>query len=105
MPIYDWVHKITGEERSVRNSIANYDRLPDGIDPDDADNWHLKVQKPAIFKRLIPSGFGIREKDGNWQAGKEIAALEDSTLDMPVQSKERAAIKEEVKKIKRSTIK
>lgn len=102
MPFYSWQNKETGEIRDVFNSISNYDKLPDSIDPDDSHNWIKLIDKPAVLKRLLPSGFGIREKDGNWQAGKEIAKLEDSTLDMPVSSKERQGIKKEVRKIKES---
>jgi len=99
-PLYIWVCRDTGKTVEIQNKIADSD-LP----PNEEGNWYKPPQAPLVAKRLIPSGFGIRQSDPTWTAGKEIAALEDSTLNMPVGSPERAAIKNEVKKIKRSTIK
>ena len=99
MPTYLWENKETGEIVEVVNRIADMDNPPDL-----EGEWVRTMQAPLVAKILIPSGFGIRESDSAWQAGKEAAALDDSTLDMPVHSKERQEIKAEAKRI-RSSIK
>lgn len=99
MPTYDWINTETGEVKSVFRSIADFDKQPDDIHPDDADNWVRKIAGVNIAKRLIPSGFGIRQADQKWVNAKEITALEDSTLDMRHDDPARAEIKKEVKKI------
>lgn len=102
MPIYYYENKNTGEVIEYESSIADIDNFYTDIGDTDRNVWYRLIQKPAIFKRLIPSGFGIRQSDSAWQAGKEAAALDDSTLDMPVHSKERQEIKAEAKRIRAS---
>ncbi len=103
MPTYEWINLETGEIKSVFRSIKDYDKLPDDIGPDDADNWTRKISAPAIAKRLIPSGFGIRQSDQTWVNGKEINKLEDSKLDLAPLDPQRAEITKEVNKIKKLT--
>lgn len=95
MPTYVWECKDTGNHVEI-TCLMNEMETP----PVEDGDWFRLIQAPKILKRLIPSGFGIREADSSWQAGKEIAALEDSTLDMPRDSVERQDIRKEVKKIK-----
>lgn len=102
MPIYYWENKKTGEVVEVECGISDIDNFRDSLPASERDDWFRPMQAPAIFKRLIPSGFGIRQADGDWQTGKAIAKLDDSTLDMDPRSPERAEIKDEVRKMKRS---
>ena len=90
MPVYVWQHKETGEVIEVVHSIADSGKLPDSVDPADADNWRKLLNKPTVLKRLIPSGFGIRNQDQSWVNGKEIAKLEDSRMELRPGSKERS---------------
>lgn len=103
MPVYDWINKETGEIKSVKRSIADSDKLPDDIHPDNVGDWVRKISGVNIAKRNIPSGFGIRQQDQTWVNGKEIAKLEDSTLDMQARDPARQEIKKEVNKIKQLT--
>ncbi len=101
MPVYIWKNRETGEIREDIRAIADMDKFLDTVD--DSDNWHRVLEAPAVLKRLIPSGFGIRERDYSWQAAKEVAALEDSTLDLPTNDPKRKDIKKEINKIQTKT--
>ena len=103
MPTYVWEHKETGEHREVTCAIKDCDRLPDSVDESDRGNWRRLIFPPAVLNRLIPEGFGIRQKDGNWKNAKEIAKLEDSRYDLPPGSEERKGINKAIKEIKGKT--
>lgn len=102
MPTYFYKNRNTGEVVQYESSIADIDNFYTDIGDTDRTVWFRIIQKPNVLKTLIPSGFGIRQNDPAWQIGKEAARLEDSTLNLPVQSKERAEIKAEVRKMKES---
>lgn len=103
MPTYYWKNKQTEEIIEVFRALDDYQIPPEQIPEEELDQWFRLIQKPQIFKSLIPEGFGIRQNDAAWQNGKEIARLEENTYDMPHTSKERAEIKKEIKKIERSS--
>ena len=103
MPTYVWENKKTGEHLEVTCAVSDYDNLPAGIPESERDDWHRLLFPPAVLKRLIPSGFGIRQADGKWTNAKEIAKLEDDRMELRPGSKEREAISKEINTIKKVT--